>query len=127
MVVVVTADELLRKGLELVGFDRDRQHRVCRATNLLRFKGHYGSNPIVYAQIWEDLQAKETPEEASKMDPDSFLMALHFLTRYPTEQEQAGIFKICDKTARTWSWIYAGKIQALKEQKVSLVLTPLFM
>ena len=56
MVVLLTADELLRKGLELVGFDCSRQQRVCRATNLQRFKGHYGSNPVVYVQIWEDLQ-----------------------------------------------------------------------
>ena len=105
MVVVLTADELLRKGLELVGFDRSRQQRVCRATNLKRFKGHYGSNPIVYAQIWEDLSLLQTAEATVKnfwkMDPDSFLMAFHFLTRYPTEHKQSGIFKICEKTARS--------------------------
>lgn len=127
MTVVITADEFLQKGLELAGFDRDRHRRVCRASNLSRFRSFYGSNPIVYAQIWEDLQANETPEDASKMDPDSFLMALHFLTRYPTEQELSGLFKICEKTARTWSWIYVQKIAALKGQKVSLVLTSLFM
>jgi hypothetical protein len=123
MVVILTADEFLRKGLELVGFDHRRQQQVCRATNLSRFKGHYGSNPNVYAQIWEDLQmTDEALEDSWKMDPDSFLMALHFLTRYPTEQEQAGIFKICEKTARSWTWIYARKIQALKKHKVSMVL-----
>ena len=100
MVVVLTADEFLRKGLELVGFDHRRQQQVCRATNLSRFKGHYGSNPNVYAQIWEDLQmADEALEDSWKMDPDSFIMALHFLTHYPTEQEQSGLFKICEKTA----------------------------
>ena len=36
MVVILTKDELLFKGLELVGFDRRRQQRVCRATNLRR-------------------------------------------------------------------------------------------
>ena len=102
MVVVLTADELLRKGLELVGFDRSCQQRVCRANNLKRFKGHYRSNPVVYAQIWEDLQQMpEALEDTWKMDPDSFLMALHFLKRYPTEHEQSGIFKICEKTARS--------------------------
>lgn len=46
-------------------------------------------------------------------------MAVHFLARYPTEQEQAGIFKVCDKTARCWSWYFATKIQMLKEEKVN--------
>jgi hypothetical protein len=82
--VVLTTDEVLQKGLSMVGFDRDRQKNVSRETNLQRFRAHYGSNPIVYAQIWEDLSLL-TETDAWKMDPDSFLMACHFLTRYPTE------------------------------------------
>ena len=62
-------------------------------------------------------------DDAKKMDPDSFLIALHFLTCYPTEQEQSSIFKICDKTARLWTWVYVRMIQALKGKKVSLVIT----
>ena len=93
------------------------------------FKAHHGSNPIVYAHIWEDLQMTTIPEariDSRKMDPDSFLMAIHLLAGYLTEQEQTGIFKICDKTAHSWSWFYARKIQALKGAKVSIVLTALF-
>ncbi len=122
--VVLTSDEFLRMGLQLVGFDHAyRQQRVCRATNLMRFRAHFGSNPVVYAQIWEDLQMVEDLEDdEGQMDPHFFLMALHFLTCYPTEQEQSSLFKICVKTARHWSWIYARKIQALKDKKVSLAL-----
>jgi hypothetical protein len=98
MVVVLTADELLRKGLELVGFDHHRQQNVCQATNLHCFRGHYRSNPVVYAQIWEDLSllqtAEATDEDSWKMGPDSFLMAFHFLMRYPIKQEQSGIFSV---------------------------------
>ena len=80
-VVILTSDKFLRKGLQLVGFDHaGRQQRVCRATNLMRFRAHYGSNPVVYAQIWEDLQMTVALDDAKKMDPDSFLIALHFLT-----------------------------------------------
>jgi hypothetical protein len=82
--VVLTTDEVLQKGLSMVGFDHDRQKNVSRETNLQRFRAHYGSNPIVYAQIWEDLSLL-TETDAWKMDPDSFLMACHFLTCYPTE------------------------------------------
>jgi len=122
MVVIFTLDEILQKGLELCGFDRRRQSNVKRTTNLRRFKSHFGSNPIVYAQIWEDLQTTEIPEaniSSSKPCIDSFLMAMHLLKRYPTEDEQEGIFKICDKTARKWAWFYVQKVQALKKAKVS--------
>lgn len=120
--VLLTADEILYIGLDLVGFSRRQQQNVCRPTNVMRFKGHYGSNPIVYAQILEELQTTAIPEariDVRKSGPLYFLMAVHFLARYPTEQEQAGIFKVCDKTARCWSWYFATKIQMLKEEKVN--------
>jgi hypothetical protein len=123
MVVVLTADEFLRMGLARIGFSPDRQESVSRAVNLKRFRAHYGSNPLVYAQIWEDLQTTMIPEariDARTTKPDYFLMAINFLARYPTEQEQASRFNICDKTARSWSWFFTRKIQALKVQKVSL-------
>jgi hypothetical protein len=37
-------------------FDRRQQQSVKRTTCLKRFRALYGSNPIVYAQIIEDLQ-----------------------------------------------------------------------
>ena len=128
MVEILTANEILRKGLELVGFDWHRQRNVSRPTNLQRFRAHYGSNPVVYAQIWEDLQTTAIPEariDTKIADSDNFLMAIRFLKGYPTESEQAGIFKLCEKVVRKWTWYYACKVQALKGQKVSLLLTAL--
>jgi hypothetical protein len=61
MVVILTTDEILRKGLELVGFDCRRQQNVSWPKNLERFRAHYGSDPVVYSQIWEDLQVTEIP------------------------------------------------------------------
>jgi hypothetical protein len=122
MVVVLTSEEMLRKGLELVGFEFDRQLKVKSEQNNTRFKAHYGSNPIVYAQIWEDFQTTEIPEARigpKMMDVDAFLMGIHFLKCYPSECERAGLFKICEKSARKWCWYYASKIQALKREKVS--------
>lgn len=100
--------------------------QVRRAQNLERFKALYGSNPVVYAEIFEDLQMTQIAE--AYVDPkllfvDSFLMALHFLKCYPTENQLSGLFKFCEKTARKWGWFYARKIQALKEEKVSSLLT----
>jgi hypothetical protein len=54
--LVLTDDEVLARGLELVGFDEWRQSRVQKATNVKRFKDFYVSKPVVYAQLWEDLQ-----------------------------------------------------------------------
>lgn len=123
MVIILTANEFLRKGLEMVGFDRRRQQRVKRATNIQRFKDYYGSRPIVYAQIWEDLQTTDIQDariDSSKCCVESFLMAIHFLKCYPTEGVRAGTFNICERTARDWGWYYVRKVQALKKQKVSL-------
>ena len=119
--LIVTPDEMLRKGLELGGFDHDRQGNVRRAQSLERFKALYGSNPNVYAAIFEDLQTTQIPE--ARVDPkvlciDAFLMSLHFLKCYPTENQRSGLFKICEKTARKWGWFYCKKIQALKQEKV---------
>jgi hypothetical protein len=115
--LILTADEFLRKGLELGGFDRHRQKKVRRAQNLERFRSFCGSNPVVYAEIFEDLQTTEIDEarvDAATLCVDSFLMALHFLKCYPTENQLSGLLKICEKTARKWAWFYAKKIQALK-------------
>jgi hypothetical protein len=88
MVAILTADEILRKGLLLVGFDFRRQDKVSKASNLGRFRAHYGSNPVVYAQIWEDLQITVIPEariDDKMADADNYLLSIHFLKCYPTE------------------------------------------
>jgi hypothetical protein len=94
MSVIFTADEILARGLSLVGYNRSRQENVSRDTNLKRFRSHYGSNPIVYAQIWEDLQTTEMEEAkisgaAANTGLDYFLMSIHFLKCYPTTEQQA--------------------------------------
>ena len=125
MMLILTADEMMHKGLQLLGFDLRRQQKVGPKQNRRRFKASYGSAPLVYAQIWEDLQTTEIPEariDEKKVCVDSFLMAVHFLKCYPSEEQRSGIFKICEKTARKWGWYYAAKLQALKREKVRYVL-----
>jgi hypothetical protein len=125
--MIVTADELLLRGLVLVGFSAARIGNVSRSTNLSRFRSHYGSNPIVYSEIeiWEDLQTLPFPEAKIAIDGvfvelDSFLLALFFMTCYPAEPHLTVTFKVCEKTARKCCWFFAKKIQALKAAKVSL-------
>jgi hypothetical protein len=76
-----------------MGIDHGHQQKVCRKTNLEIFRSLYGSNPVVYAQIWEDLQTTEiedarlTTSEANK-GLDSFIAAAaisHDRSIYPKE------------------------------------------
>ena len=122
MVVILTAKEILCDGLLLCGFDVRRQKDIWNANNLRRFKSHYGSDPVVCMAIWEALLTTKIPEARisdKAADIDLFLMSSHFLYRYSTEEQRAGLFKICETTARNWGWYYVNKIAALKGEKVS--------
>jgi hypothetical protein len=96
MVVILTADGMMRIGLEMGGFDGRRQNKACRALNLRRFMAHFRSNPIAYAQIWEDLQTTMIPKARidGKVCVESFLMAILFLKIYPTDPPRFGLTKI---------------------------------
>jgi len=122
MEVILTADEVMWKGLGLAGFD-GCQNSICHEQNIQRFKAYFGSKPIICAQIWEDPQTTNIPDAWVSVDMaciNSYLLALHFLKTYPTKTQQAGVFKICKKTVQKWAWFYATKIRALKAEKVSL-------
>jgi len=121
--VVYPADELLVKGLEMAGYDETRQKRVQRATNLDIFQSHLGSAPVVYAEIWEDLQTTTIPEariDTTKRSVtiENFFHAMHFIKRYPEEIERAGKSGTCTKHVRNWGWYFLEKIAALKHEKV---------
>jgi hypothetical protein len=123
--LVVTPDEILREGLRYAGFLKkcDRKDLWKSATNVRRFKSFYGSDPVVYAQIFEDLQTTEFPEariDTTKLGItlDNFLMGIHFLYVYPTRERNAGMFDVGEQTAAKWGWYFSKKVQALKKQKV---------
>lgn len=122
MARLYTADEILRMGLEQIGFSDDKQERVGRPTNVRRFKAHYGSSPLVVATIWEDLLTTDIPAARipSKTSPDKLFLGMYFLKVYPTEEQLAGRFSKCERGARKWAWLFASKIQALKAQKVRI-------
>ena len=117
--LVVTADEILRQGLRHGGFKKCRQSDA----NLRRFKSFYGSHPVVYAQIFEDLQTTDIPEARiittkPGVTLDNFLLAIHFLKVYPTRERSAGMFHMGEQTAAKWGWYFSKKVQALKKHKV---------
>jgi hypothetical protein len=120
MTRLYTADEMLQMGLGQIGFSDDQQERVKRATNVRRFKAHYGSSPLVLATIWEDLMTTDilAARIPSKTSPEKLFLGMYFLKEYPTEEHLAGFFSKCEKGARKWVWSFVRKIQALKAQKV---------
>ena len=123
MVIVVTVDQMFIQGLRSVGFSTQQVQNVSLSTNLRRFKSHYGSHPIVYTRIWEDLQITPCVDaliDSKIINLAYFLMTFNFLKCYPTESQLAASFHVCERSVRKWCRFYAQKIQALKEQKVSV-------
>ena len=115
---ILTEDEMLFAGLEALGWEVRRLKIFKRNTNIDRFRGMFGINPDVCAQLWEDLQTTDIVEAWIHPDDRDLLtlfMALHFLKRYPTEIERESIWKpININVMRENVWLYIQKIQALK-------------
>lgn len=124
--IILSTQEVLFRGLFLLGFDERRQKRVRRKKNIRRFRTHYGSHPTVCGLLLEMLQTTESSANVngfiSKLGKekftDYFFMALHLLTCYPTEDEAEAVWAksigVCDRTWRTWAWSIVDKIGLLK-------------
>jgi hypothetical protein len=79
----------------------------------------YGINPVVMAQLCEDLQRTDIGDAGiKKMDIIKLHWTLHFLYRYPTEVERSNIWNKCPNTIRDSCWLYTGAIRALKAVKI---------
>ena len=117
--VILTADEMLLCGLEIVGWTQERLNRRSRATNSEQYSGMYGLAPEMTAQLCEDLQTTQAQKaRVDNMDVDKLHWALHFLYRYPTENERENHWKITANTVRTACWYYVDKIRHLKRSKI---------
>lgn len=116
---LLTADEMLDIGLSILGADAKQSAR--RELRLARFRSLYGSNPIVYSEMWESFQTTAIAAaqiEKKKLVTKYFFMTLHFLKSYPMEHDLAVLFRVDEKTVRYWTNYYILKIQALKEQTI---------
>ncbi len=86
----------MARGLDLIGYNSDRQASVGREKNEHRFTRAFGSHPIVYAALWEDLQKHDIKgarkERRKRMSVNHFLMTVHFLRKYPTEDDREALF-----------------------------------
>jgi hypothetical protein len=127
---VFTPDEFMFMGLEALYTNKHRRlQRAGKKQNTKRFRKHFGVKPVVCARIWEDLQTVKCsdvdndgivllPVQENKLQPRYFLMALHHLKRYPTEDEREAVWDVSAKTGRQWVRFFLSRLQALKIAKV---------
>ena len=116
MVLYLSSSEFLLLGLDLSGFDEQRNKRTCAATNFRRFHSSFGASPQSCSNIFSDLQTI-SEHVINKPNPVYFMMALSWLSIYSVEEEMAGAFKIVEETVRKWIWEYTHAIQALKRKR----------
>lgn len=114
---ILTENEMLKVGLEQLGWMDHHITRVEVTTNHQRFCGAYGALPHVVASLWEDLQTTDIDEariDATQHALKDFLATMHFLYRYPTEIERCNMWKGCRDSLRKWCWFFVDRIRALK-------------
>jgi hypothetical protein len=117
--VILSSDEMLVHGLQLLGWENKRLNRRTTATNINQYSGMYGMHPGAVAQLSEDLQTTDIESARMKeLSMDKLHWALHFLYRYPTETERESTWKKCANTVRNSTWLYVDKIRNLKHQKI---------
>jgi hypothetical protein len=119
---IYTGEEMLVKGLLVLGWNQRKIGRVKGSTNLTRFKGLFNASFIVCAHIWEDLQTTSIEganiNQLGKRSLKEFFAAMHFLARYPTEHEREQMWKKSCNTLRVSGWLYINCIRALKADKI---------
>lgn len=124
-IFILTGDEIMRHGLLLLGYKAeqlDRQSKRRREKHTAMFKGDYGASPQVVARIFEDLQTTNIPSAkihaANMNDASHLLYTLAFMKSYPTEQQRANKWHLCDRLLRDNGWDMMNRLQALKATKI---------
>jgi hypothetical protein len=113
-------------GLKLIGVSREQQRGQSEFNKHQNFKSHYGSSPLVIADIWYDLQsadvsgARLSVSENTEKGFKAYMMGHYYLWTYPKNSRiLSSRFQVCERYCRgkeLWHWIY--KIQALKRRKI---------
>lgn len=115
---ILTPEEMLARGLQLLGVTREVWEKRKAETNVSDFSSVFGSDPKVIADLWTRLQSPDTCCDArinpQKHPVKGFLIAMHWLKIYPTDQQRKLTIKVGKKSGRKWSWFFAQKIAALK-------------
>ena len=121
MVELIDENLMLTLGLNFVGFKPSRTRNHSANTNKNHFERAFGASSKACCALFNDLQVVNLELVAAIKKPQvtHFLLALHWLKRYPTEEASAGLYGLDEDTIRKWIWKYCTAIQALKTRKVS--------
>ncbi len=113
---IVTPRRMKYFGLKLVNYTSKTIRRSSDRTNIRRFVSHFGSTPLLLSIIYADLQKTSIADAriaGEKLNLRYFLIAMHALKRYPTEEERQAIFDISPHHGRDIVWFFLEKIQIL--------------
>lgn len=133
MAIVYTVDEVMEAGLVIIGKGGAASARVLRKTNKDRFTRAFGSHPLVYASIWEDLQKTnatfmdhktrsiisaqiDTTKEGCTLR--TFLVSIRFLRTYDTEFDRSNESGRSDRWCRDWGWYFLYRVAAMRQEKI---------
>ena len=120
-VLIFTQDDVLLKGLTMLGWEERRLNFARRTDekNIEQYKGTCGLHPAAVAQLCEDLQTTNIEgARVERLDIDKLHWALHFLFRYPRETERESTWHKCANTIWWACWYYVKKIRNLKGMKI---------
>jgi DDE superfamily endonuclease len=124
-ILVLTGEEILRRGLMLLGWSERKLARASRnrhAKHTHLFICDFGANPHVVAEIFSDLQTTDIAavkiDDATIDDLENLLFALQFLKVYPTEGQRQNKWHQCDRVLRDNCWDILLRLQALKATKI---------
>ena len=110
----ITIDEILQAGLILAGYSKKQRNRKYDQL-LVWFKANYGSHPLVYCVLWEELRPIDKERKLKY-----FFLCLSWLKNYDTEAILAGRWKLDDDTVRLWTNYYAECLQIMCDNKIKL-------
>ena len=111
----LTTCDVLRQGLDLVGVDTGRIGDTAKET---KFRAHFGSNPQVYRNMYEDLLGHKIIDSPNDLPLTTLLMVIFWLCHYPTEHLQSSRFGMCNETCRKWNWHVVRLLHELFEIKI---------
>jgi hypothetical protein len=117
----------MQKGLGYIGIGREQQIKMSHKVKAEDFKAHYGSSPLVIANIWHDLchtsikgarlEEKKTSEKGFKQ----YMLAHFHLWLYPKNVNllMKTRLKICKRYLEGKElWYWPTKIGTLKDKKI---------
>lgn len=119
---IVTPDEMMERGLKLMGHTSPRRRRLGQKKKRRLFQADFGKAPSVLAVIFDDLQTTNIKEAKITNANDkvlvNFLWTFHWLKAYPTEESLEARTGWLDKTIQKKLKAMINRIAALKALKI---------